>query len=241
MSHIIRNLPAEMANYERGLLQTNKRLSDLGSMLSTDMNKKIQQAIYFNPIVTTEFCYALVHAKPVVQKQILGEHLYRIVDMIHPEYASKITGMFLEMDINEIIHLLETPPVLYSKMNEAIALLQENNYISTQKKREIVVAATATATATAAADAADSNNYDVNFHLYFLKSEMIKNEKGDRNYRYKYHCKRCNSEFIGTNSHAKIHLTGKSSDGPYYVKKCSNPEPMFQNLSYKQINLFKQK
>ena len=231
MSHVIRNLPAEMANYERGLLQTNKRLSDLGSMLSTDMNKKIQQLIYLNPIVTTEFCFALVHAKPVVQKQMLGEHLYRIVDMIHPEYASKITGMFLEMDINEIIHLLETPPVLYSKMNEAIALLQENNYISTQKKREIV----------ADAATADSNNYDVNFDVYFLKSEMIKNEKGDRNYRYKYHCKRCNCEFIGTNSHAKIHLTGKSSDGPYYVKKCSNPEPMFQNLSYKQINLFKQK
>ena len=100
MSHIIRNLPAEMANYERGLLQTNKRVSELGSMLSTDMNKKIQQAIYLNPIVTTEFCYALVHSKPVVQKQILGEHLYRIVDMIHPEYSSKITGMFLEMDIN---------------------------------------------------------------------------------------------------------------------------------------------
>lgn len=232
MSHIIRNLPAEMANYERGLLQTNKRLSDLGSMLSTDMNKKIQQLIYLNPIVTTEFCYTLVHAKPVVQKQILGEHLYRIVDMIHPEYASKITGMLLEMDISEIIHLLETPPVLYSKMNEAIALLQENNYISTQKKRDIVAVDAATAVAAA-------NN--VNFDVYFLKSEMIKNEKGDRNYRYKYHCKRCNSEFIGTNSHAKIHLTGKSSDGPYYVKKCSNPEPMFQNLSYKQINLFKQK
>ena len=226
MSHIIRNLPAEMANYERGLLQTNKRLSEFGSMLSTDMNKKIQQAIYLNPIVTTEFCYALVHSKPVVQKQILGEHLYRIVDMIHPEYSSKITGMFLEMDINEIIHLLETPPVLYSKMNEAIALLQENNYISTQKKRDIV-----------AVDAANNVNFDV----YFLKSELIKNEKGDRNYRYKYHCKRCNCEFIGTNSHAKIHLTGKSSDGPYYVKKCSNPEPMFQNLSYKQIILFKQK
>jgi hypothetical protein len=221
-----------MANYERGLLQTNKRLSDLGSMLSTDMNKKIQQLIYLNPIVTTEFCYTLVHAKPVVQKQILGEHLYRIVDMIHPEYASKITGMLLEMDISEIIHLLETPPVLYSKMNEAIALLQENNYISTQKKRDIVAVDAATAVAAA-------NN--VNFDVYFLKSEMIKNEKGDRNYRYKYHCKRCNSEFIGTNSHAKIHLTGKSSDGPYYVKKCSNPEPMFQNLSYKQINLFKQK
>ena len=230
MSHIIRNLPAEMANYERGLLQTNKRVSELESMLSTDMNKKIQQAICLTPIVTTELCYTLVHNKPVVQKQILGGHLYRIVDMIHPEYSSKITGMFLEMDINEIIHLLETPPVLYSKMNEAIALLQENNYISTQKKRDIV------------ADAVDvANNNNVNFDVYFLKSELIKNEKGDRNYRYKYHCKRCNCEFIGTNSHAKIHLTGKSSDGPYYVKKCSNPEPMFQNLSYKQINLFKQK
>jgi hypothetical protein len=110
--------------------------------------------------------------------------------MVHPEYSSKITGMFLEMDISEIIHLLETPPVLYSKMNEAIALLQENNYISTQKKREIVAVDAATAVAAA-------NN--VNFDVYFLKSELIKNEKGDRNYRYKYHCKRCNCEFIGTN------------------------------------------
>jgi len=43
--------------------------------------------------------------------------------------AGKITGMLLEMDNAEVLHLLDTPDALQDKINEAITVLQsaQNN------------------------------------------------------------------------------------------------------------------
>jgi polyadenylate-binding protein len=42
-----------------------------------------------------------------------------------PDLAGKITGMLLEMDNSELLHLLEAPEAMGSKVNEALAVLQD--------------------------------------------------------------------------------------------------------------------
>merc|ERR1712113_710264 len=63
-------------------------------------------------------------ARPEEQKQMLGEKLYPIIQSMQPELAGKITGMLLEMENSEILHMLEDSASLTSKVNEAVAVLQ---------------------------------------------------------------------------------------------------------------------
>ncbi|XP_039591972.1 polyadenylate-binding protein 1-like [Polypterus senegalus] len=58
------------------------------------------------------------------QKQMLGERLYPLIHAIHPSLAGKITGMLLEIDNSELLHMLESPESLHSKVDEAVAVLQ---------------------------------------------------------------------------------------------------------------------
>jgi len=66
----------------------------------------------------------LNNANPQEQKQMLGEKLYPIIQAAQPELAGKITGMLLEMENSEILHMLEDSTSLNSKVNEAVAVLQ---------------------------------------------------------------------------------------------------------------------
>lgn len=66
----------------------------------------------------------LAQARPEEQKQMLGEKLYPIIQAAQPELAGKITGMLLEMENSEILHMLEDNSSLNSKVNEAVAVLQ---------------------------------------------------------------------------------------------------------------------
>ncbi|KAF4109695.1 polyadenylate-binding protein 1-like [Onychostoma macrolepis] len=58
------------------------------------------------------------------QKQLLGERLYPLIQALHPTLAGKITGMLLEIDNSELLHMLESPESLHSKVEEAVAVLQ---------------------------------------------------------------------------------------------------------------------
>ncbi|XP_056102714.1 polyadenylate-binding protein 1-like isoform X2 [Rhinichthys klamathensis goyatoka] len=58
------------------------------------------------------------------QKQLLGERLYPLIQALHPALAGKITGMLLEIDNSELLHMLESPESLDSKVEEAVAVLQ---------------------------------------------------------------------------------------------------------------------
>nr|CAB3485056.1 unnamed protein product [Digitaria exilis] len=66
---------------------------------------------------------ALANAPPEMQRTILGENLYPLVEQLEPNQAAKVTGMLLEMDQTEVLHLLESPEALKSKVAEAMDVL----------------------------------------------------------------------------------------------------------------------
>ena len=70
----------------------------------------------------------LAQAPSSEQKQMLGERLFLLVQTMYPEYPiddlpGKITGMLLEMDNSELIHMLEHQESLKSKIQEALNVL----------------------------------------------------------------------------------------------------------------------
>lgn len=66
----------------------------------------------------------LAAAQPQEQKQMLGERLFPLIQRMHPELAGKITGMLLEIDNSELLHMLESTESLKLKVEEAVAVLQ---------------------------------------------------------------------------------------------------------------------
>ncbi|CAF4940484.1 unnamed protein product [Rotaria sp. Silwood1] len=67
---------------------------------------------------------ALANATPQEQKQMLGERLFLLIQQMQPELAGKITGMLLEINNTELLHMLESRESLKAKVEEAIAVLQ---------------------------------------------------------------------------------------------------------------------
>lgn len=66
----------------------------------------------------------LADALPAEQKQMLGERLYPVIEAMRPSLAGKITGMLLEIDNSELLHMLEHTESLKAKVGEAVAVLQ---------------------------------------------------------------------------------------------------------------------
>lgn len=66
----------------------------------------------------------LANATPQEQKQMLGERLFPLIQQMQPDLAGKITGMLLEIDNTELLHMLESRESLKAKVEEAIAVLQ---------------------------------------------------------------------------------------------------------------------
>ncbi|KAM8914654.1 polyadenylate-binding protein 4 [Spinachia spinachia] len=66
----------------------------------------------------------LAAAPPQEQKQMLGERLFPLIQSMHANLAGKITGMLLEIDNSELLHMLESHESLRSKVEEAVAVLQ---------------------------------------------------------------------------------------------------------------------
>lgn len=66
----------------------------------------------------------LAAAPPQEQKQMLGERLFPLIQRMYPDLAGKITGMLLEIDNSELLHMLESNESLKAKVDEAVAVLQ---------------------------------------------------------------------------------------------------------------------
>ncbi|KAL2457768.1 Polyadenylate-binding protein 8 [Forsythia ovata] len=66
----------------------------------------------------------LANAPPSEHRMMLGENLYPLIEQLEPEAASKVTGMLLEMDQTEVLHLMESPGALRAKVAEAIQVLR---------------------------------------------------------------------------------------------------------------------
>merc|ERR1719192_2120255 len=68
------------------------------------------------------------------QKQMLGERLFPLIQRMFPNLAGKITGMLLEIDNAELVHMLEDPNSLKGKVEEAVAVLQAHQGKAGEKK-----------------------------------------------------------------------------------------------------------
>eukprot|EP00261_Vitis_vinifera_P033278 XP_019074521.1 PREDICTED: polyadenylate-binding protein 8 isoform X2 [Vitis vinifera] len=90
---------------------------DMGGMPLHDA--AISQSIPVGALAT-----ALANAPPAEQRTMLGENLYPLVEQLEPEMAAKVTGMLLEMDQTEVLHLLESPDALKAKVAEAMEVLR---------------------------------------------------------------------------------------------------------------------
>ncbi|KAK4490379.1 hypothetical protein RD792_001055 [Penstemon davidsonii] len=90
---------------------------DMGGMLPRDT--AIPQ-----PMPITALASALANSTPEQQRTMLGENLYPLVDQLEHEHAAKVTGMLLEMDQTEVLHLLESPDALKAKVAEAMDVLR---------------------------------------------------------------------------------------------------------------------
>merc|ERR1712181_31920 len=79
---------------------------------------------------------AMLAAAPMQeQKQMLGERLFPLIQRQHSELAGKITGMLLEIDNSELLHMLEDPASLQGKVEEAVTVLQAHQVKTEASKK----------------------------------------------------------------------------------------------------------
>lgn len=84
----------------------------------------LRDAAMSQPIPIGALASALANASPEQQRTMLGENLYPLVEQLEPDNAAKVTGMLLEMDQTEVLHLLESPEALKAKVAEAMEVLR---------------------------------------------------------------------------------------------------------------------
>ncbi|KAK7291107.1 hypothetical protein RIF29_05998 [Crotalaria pallida] len=76
------------------------------------------------PMPIQALATALANAPHEQQRTMLGEALYPLVDQLEHDAAAKVTGMLLEMDQPEVLHLIESPDALKAKVAEAMDVLR---------------------------------------------------------------------------------------------------------------------
>ncbi|KAK8596827.1 hypothetical protein V6N13_001436 [Hibiscus sabdariffa] len=93
-----------------------RNMPEIGGMPLQDGG--IGQPMPLQPLATS-----LANATPEEQRTMLGESLYPLVERLERDAAAKVTGMLLEMDQTEVLHLIESPEALKAKVAEALEVL----------------------------------------------------------------------------------------------------------------------
>ncbi|KAF6143957.1 hypothetical protein GIB67_017565 [Kingdonia uniflora] len=84
----------------------------------------LREVALSQPMPIAALATLLANSTPEHQRTLLGEHLYPLVDQLEHDMAAKVTGMLLEMDQPEVLHLLESPEALKAKVAEAMDVLR---------------------------------------------------------------------------------------------------------------------
>ncbi|XP_067047284.1 polyadenylate-binding protein 1-like isoform X7 [Acropora muricata] len=124
-------MQAQRPSYKFGQNVRNRPQGPPGNV-GMQSQDSVQQAIHIpgqEPLNSRE----LAAASPQEQKQIIGERLYPLIQSTHPDQAGKITGMLLEIDNAELLHMLEAREALAAKTQEAVAVLRA---LSVKEKTE---------------------------------------------------------------------------------------------------------
>lgn len=111
--------PAQRSNYKYTATMRNPPQN----MAQHIVPQPAQQAVLVQgqePLTATMLADASKHE----QKQMLGERLFPLIQRMYPDMTGKITGMLLEIDNSELLHMLEHHESLKAKVEEAVAVLQ---------------------------------------------------------------------------------------------------------------------
>jgi len=82
------------------------------------------------PVPSPQYAMPMPQAQPAApvrdlpnDKETLGEYLYPLVEQRQPQNAAKITGMLLEMEIEQIHNIIRDQSQLDKWINEALRVL----------------------------------------------------------------------------------------------------------------------
>jgi len=101
-------------------------MNGISSNASNNNNNSADTAIVMPLLNEPLTVKALANAPEEMRKQMIGERLFPAIKQQEPQLAGKITGMLLEMDNGELIHLLESQSALNEKISEALQVLHQH-------------------------------------------------------------------------------------------------------------------
>ena len=119
-----------------GKIGWNSRKQRRRRPLAVSMQPQPEQQVIHIPGQEPLASRELAAASPQDQKQIIGERLYPLIQATHPDQAGKITGMLLEIDNAELLHMLESCEALAAKTQEAVSVLRALRAKELAKEKE---------------------------------------------------------------------------------------------------------